>query len=147
MGTYSDLLQSGAPAQPHKPAEVKAARVAVPKPTKSSPTVIDPPKPSSDETSIPRNHDAVIPRHHDTIDGLLETVRKAVKELGEKAATHRFTAAEKQAVADLIYTYKRQGIKTSENEIARIAINYLIEDFQRNGEQSVLDRVIKDLNS
>ena len=49
----------------------------------------------------------------------------------------------KTYLADIEYTYKRQGIRTSENEITRIAINYFIEDYRKNGEQSLLAKVLK----
>lgn len=77
---------------------------------------------------------------------MIETVRKAVKQLGKEAATHRFTLAEKQSIADLVYTHARQGYKTSENEIARIAINWLILDYKENGEKSILAQVLSALN-
>ena len=103
------------------------------------------------DTTTPRYHDTTVSRYHDTtiphIHGVtIDTVRKAVKEFGKEAATHRFTEAEKKGVADLIYTYKNQGIKTSENEIARISINFVMEDFRVNGENSVLYKIIKALN-
>jgi hypothetical protein len=72
--------------------------------------------------------------------------RKAVKELGKEAATHRFTQGEKSALADIIYAYKSQGLRTSENEITRVAINFIISDYKANGENSVLDRTLKALN-
>ena len=50
---------------------------------------------------------------------MLEEVRKAARQIGKEAATHRFTAIEKRQLADSVYTYARQGIKTSENEITR----------------------------
>lgn len=98
---------------------------------------------SKRDTVIPRYHDTMVPRYHDT---MVQKIRAAVKQFGKEAATHRFTPAEKKAVADLIYTYKLQGIRTSENEVARIAIHALIEDYQKNGEESTLDKVLKALN-
>ena len=103
------------------------------------------------DTTIPSNHATVIPRHHDTMvssnhDTTIEIVRKAVKEMGKEAATHRFTVDEKRAVLDLIYSYKGLGLKTSENEVARIAINYILEDYKQNGRNSILDKVLKALN-
>jgi len=113
----------------------------------NSKSVISPtPKNNSDqepETVIPRHHDTTIPRYHDTI---IELVRRGVKDFGKEAATHRFTMAEKKAIADIIYTYKSSGIRTSENEITRIAVNFLVEDFRENGEASVLDKALKALN-
>jgi hypothetical protein len=91
----------------------------------------------------PRNHDTVIPQIPVEIISL---VRKAVKEFGKEAATHRFTEAEKREIADLIYTYKNTGIKTSENEITRIAVNYIVEDYKENGENSVLHKILQALN-
>ena len=99
--------------------------------------------PSNRDTTTPRNHDTTVSRYHDTI---IEVVRKAVKELGKEAATHRFTLKEKKAIASIIYTYKSRSIKTSENEIARIAINFVVEDYHENGKTSILHKVLKALN-
>ena len=91
----------------------------------------------------PSNHETVVPWYHDTI---IQEVRKAVKELGKEAATHRFTDTEKKEVMDVIYAYKRQGVRTSENEITRIGVNFLIEDYKQNGENSILHKVLQALN-
>jgi hypothetical protein len=88
--------------------------------------------------------DTTVSRYHDTI---VEVVRKAVREYGKEAATHRFTLEEKKAIADILYAYKGRGIKTSENEIARIAINFVVSDYQENGENSILHKVIEALNT
>jgi len=95
------------------------------------------------DTMTPRYHDTVIPRYQETI---FPIVRKAVKELGKEAATHRFTIAEKKAISDILYTYKNNGIKTSENEIARISVNFIIEDYKQNGENSILHKILEALN-
>jgi hypothetical protein len=104
------------------------------------------------DTMVSRHHDTAIPRNHDTMtpsitDGIYEVVRKAVKQIGKEAATHRFTIEEKNHLAEIEYTYKRRGIKTSENEITRIAINYFVEDYRLNGEQSLLAKILERLNS
>jgi len=103
------------------------------------------------DTTIPRHLDTTVSRYHDTttpsIHGVaVEVVRKAVKEFGKEAATHRFTIAEKREVANIIYTYKNSGIKTSENEITRIAVNFIMGDYKENGENSVLHKILKALN-
>jgi len=74
-------------------------------------------------------------------------VYKAVKEFGKEAATHRFTRSEKKAIADLVYTLKQRDIRTTENEITRIGVNLLIQDFQQNGENSILIQILKRLNA
>ena len=107
-------------------------------------------QPINRDTTIPSNHDTTVSRYHDTttpqVYGVaIELIRKAVKEFGKEAATHRFTEAEKKEIADLLYTYKNRGIKTSENEIARIAVNFVVEDYKVNGENSVLHKLLKAL--
>ena len=98
---------------------------------------------SNREPMTPRYRDTMVSRYHETVIGI---VRKAVKELGKEAATHRFTMDEKRAIADLIYTYKNQGIRTSENEITRIAVNFIVQDYKENGENSILEKALKALN-
>jgi hypothetical protein len=100
-------------------------------------------QPGNRDTMKPSNHDTTVSWYHDTI---IERVRKAVKDFGKEAATHRFTVEEKKAIADIIYSYKNRGIRTSENEIARIAVNFIVEDYRENGENSVLDKALKALN-
>ncbi len=107
---------------------------------------------SNRDTVIPRHHATMQPRSHDTTPydqeaSIEEKVRKAVKQVGKEAATHRFTLEEKNMLADIEYSYRRQGIRTSENEITRIAINYFVEEYRKNGENSVLAKVLKRLNS
>jgi hypothetical protein len=78
---------------------------------------------------------------------IIETIRKTVKSLGKEVSFTRVTPEEKGRVVDIVYTYKRQGVKTSENEINRIAVNFLVEDFSKNGKESVLAQVIDALNA
>lgn len=89
-------------------------------------------------------HDTVPPRYHDTT---IEPIRRAVKALGKEAATHRFTATEKEAIAEIVYACKRQGLRTTENEITRVAVNFIIHDYQANGKDSLLVRVLLALNA
>ena len=97
-------------------------------------------------------HETTTPRYHDTTqpspqDEMIEMVRRAVKRLGKEAATYRFTQEEKRALADIVYVYKGRGIKTSENEVTRISLNYLLEDYRQNGKDSLLAQIIERLNA
>ena len=101
---------------------------------------------------VSRHHDTLTPRVHDTTipideDDIIEAVRKAVKPVGKDGATLRCTSQERQALDDIEYSYKRQGIRTSGNEITRIGINYVVKDYRKNGENSILAKVLKRLNS
>ena len=123
-------------------------------PAANTPAHLPPPK-KSEETHdivIPWYHETMTPSNHDTMvsaqeQDILEIVRKAVRQVGKEAATQRLTLEEKQALADIEYSYQRQGIRTSGNEIARIAINYVIEDYRKNGENSILAQALHKLNS
>lgn len=125
---------------PTPPRTTKAKREKKKQPTKK-PTATT--KPGDRDTTTPRDHDTTVSWYHDTI---VEVIRRAVKEIGKEAATHRFTAEEKKAIADLIYTYKNEGVRTSENEIARIAVNFVVQDYKENGKNSILDKVLRALN-
>ncbi len=72
---------------------------------------------------------------------------KTVKRIGKEVTFVRLTPEEKAHLSDIIYSYKRQGVKTSENEIARIGLNHLIADYEANGETSVLAKVLAALNA
>jgi hypothetical protein len=75
-------------------------------------------------------------------DSMIEMIRKSVKTTGKEVSFVRLTLEEKKQLADIVYTLKSQKIKTTENEINRIAINFLLEDYRLNGENSVLARVL-----
>ena len=77
----------------------------------------------------------------------IEAIRRVVKEPGREVSFVRLSPEEKRQLGDLVYTYKRQGQKTTENEIGRIAINYLLLDYETNGENSVLARALARLRA
>jgi hypothetical protein len=79
---------------------------------------------------------------------LLESVRKTVKNPGKEEVLYvRLSKEEKDKLADVSYTYKRQGIKTSDNELVRIALNALLEDYKINGVKSVLALILESLHA
>jgi hypothetical protein len=117
-----------------------------PKPQPVTPT-------SADSTAQPRESTRLLHASHPAStlaseqDSLLEEIRKIVKAQGKEVSYVRLTLEEKNRLDDIIYSYKRQGIRTSETEISRLAINYLIEDYKVNGKMSILARLIDMLNA
>jgi hypothetical protein len=105
-----------------------------------APAAVPPPQPMR----IRAINDTVVPRNQDTT---IEEIRKAVRLPGKEAATYRITQEEKNLVRDIIYTYRRQGVRTSEIEIGRIALNYIFADYTENGDNSILARVLAALHS
>jgi hypothetical protein len=88
------------------------------------------------------NQASLLASYHASI---IETIRKTVKSVGKEVTFVRLTPEEKKQLVDIAYTYKRQGVKTSENEISRIAINFLLEDYKANGSTSILALVLASL--
>lgn len=83
-----------------------------------------------------------------TIDrDVVEAIRRTVKVPGREVSYVRLTPEEKGQLTDIVYTYKRQGVKTSENEINRIAVNFMLADYQEHGEESVLAKVLAALQA
>ena len=141
LGTYSKLAETAEKKQ--KPEA--SVLVAQPESRTQNEIVV-----TKQATTKPRNRDTTVSRHQATMknsnDDYIEAVRKAVKVLGEKAATHRFTGDEKEAIADIIYAMKKKGVTTTENEITRIAVNYLVWDHHQKKQASILSTVLERLN-
>jgi hypothetical protein len=78
---------------------------------------------------------------------LIDSIRRIVRAPGREVSFVRLTPAEKGRLADIVYTYKRRGWKTSENEINRIAVNFLLADYEVSGELSLLARVLKAIHT
>jgi hypothetical protein len=140
----SAFFRSAQPTEP--PEKERLPKVEKKETPETVPSPLPPatPPPATHDTTIPRHLDTVIPRHRDAI---LETTRRAVKQFGKEAATHRFTMEEKRALKSVERDYEDKGIRTSENEITRISVNYMLEDYRLNGDKSILAHVLEMLNS
>lgn len=73
---------------------------------------------------------------------VVEEIRRLIKVTGREVTYVRLTGTEKEQLADTLYTLKKQGKRTTENEISRIAVNFILQDYQANGDASILSRVI-----
>jgi len=73
-------------------------------------------------------------------------VRKAVRVRGTEQSIHRLSSQEKRDIKDIVYAYDTQGIRTSEVELTRIALNFLIADHKEQGKGSILAKILSSLN-
>lgn len=77
----------------------------------------------------------------------VESIRRIVKRPGKEVVYVRLTPEEKGQLADVVYAYRRRGIRTSDNELGRIAINGLLVDHRERGEESLLAKVLAALEA
>ncbi len=97
-------------------------------------------KGASIENHIERKHAIMTPRYHDSMTA---TIAKSVREVGKEVCTYRLTQKEKTALVEIIYHFRMRNSRLSENEIARIAINFLIEDFKADKKDCMLSSIIE----
>ena len=88
-----------------------------------------------DTVVTPRKHTTMTPRYHDSMTA---TITKSIRETGKEVCTYRLTQKEKTSLVEIIYHFRMRNCKLSENEIARIAINFLIEDFKTDNKDCML---------
>lgn len=72
----------------------------------------------------------------------LAKIRKAVRGVGREVSYVRLTQEEKRRILDAVYLFKTKDIKTTENEIMRIAANVLLEDYDLRKENSLLYKIL-----
>ena len=142
---------TAAPAPP-QPAEVQDTPKEVPAetPTPATPARKSPPRPRLKASKLDSHEASLIASTDDSMLASYQTqviadIRKIVKVPGREVSFVRLTLQEKGELADIVYSYKRQGKKTSENEIHRIAINFILHDYKASGKNSLLVRVIEAL--
>lgn len=142
-GLDKALLRSTRPDTPPPPEAVGTE--TPPSQSTETPVRTKPTRHRSDQTSKPateRTVDASELASKRANNDLIQAVRKTLKIQGKEVAFTRITPEEKGRLADILYTYKRHGRKTTENEITRIAINYLLEDYMAHGDRSILASIL-----
>jgi len=75
-------------------------------------------------------------------DSVLAKIRETVRTIGKEVSYSRLTQDEKKRILDVIYAFRSSGIKISENELMRIAVNMLLEDYDLHKEESWLHKIL-----
>jgi len=106
-----------------------------------------PPQQHIEGTSLPHKEMNEV-NHNVTTSSLREVNLRVWKDTVENTETHnsslRLTNEENYAIEDMINELKRSlKIKTSLNEVARLGLLYIIHDFKRNREKSLVYEVKK----
>ncbi|MHB1357698.1 MAG: hypothetical protein ACYCZF_17140 [Anaerolineae bacterium] len=107
-----------------------------------------PNNPSTHNTKVPANQPAIVADNHTTkTRDMVHSIRGAVHRVGKETATYRLTRDEKVGLVEIVYQQSKVGIRTSENEIVRIGLNWLLQNHHRQGEGSMLSLVLEALRA
>lgn len=139
-GLDKALLRS---TQPHSVDESSQAPV----PTQITPVKASKPRQSSPTSraaagATKRQATPIQPSVGEGYSDPIAVLQHALKAVGKEIYYIRVTPSEKQRVDDLVHSFKSDGIRTSVNEVGRIALNCLLADYDEKGEQSTLSRVL-----
>ena len=110
-----------------------------------SPLFIERPQPEEKATSNQEHSPSGLKACHP--DDMVATIAKSMHEVGKEGCTYRLTQREKTALIEIIYHFRMRNCRLSENEIARIAINFLIEDFKAKKNDCLIRRIIDIMQS
>ncbi len=141
MGRYGNLVKGND--KPEKKAKV--AETTTDSPVSST-------QPTQTGINIPSYQPTNIPA-----DGSNEiaSIHKALRQTSSTAASYRFSTIEKQRLEVALFELKTrsmrtrdaQDIRTNENEVVRISLNYILDDYKAKGDESVLVRALLSLRS
>lgn len=119
---------------------------------KSTSTTVKPSKGVQYGINIPSYQSTNIPT---TDEGIIEIIHKAMRQSPSAAASYRLSPMEKKRLEVALFNLKMRSthspelddIKTNENEVVRIAVNYVLNDLDRSGNESVLVRALTSLRA
>ncbi|MHB1356699.1 MAG: hypothetical protein ACYCZF_12080 [Anaerolineae bacterium] len=107
-----------------------------------------PSNPSNHTTKVTANQPATIVDNQTTkTRDMVRLIRGCVHHIGKETATSRFTRDEKDGLLEIVYQQGKVGIRTSENEIVRIGLNWLLHNHRLQGEGSMLSLVLAALRA
>jgi hypothetical protein len=97
------------------------------------------PKDKRSDSTIARKQDSKIASTHAS---MLAKITKAIREVGKEVSYTRLTRDEKKQIVEIIYTFRSEGVKLSENELMRIALHVVLEDYKSNKSNSILHKML-----
>lgn len=109
-------------------------------------------QPSNQATKQPPNRESITSISGEVKEptndgGYVETIRLAIKEVAKETTSYRLHEKEKECLEDMLYELRHQKTKSNENEIMRIALNFIINDYQNNGDNSIVVKTLRHMRS
>ncbi len=77
----------------------------------------------------------------------IDRMQQRLKTVGKEIYYIRITPEEKAEIEDVLHALKRRGLRTSANELGRIALNQLLSDYASHDEESMLVRVLSHMRA
>ena len=151
ISVYADAMKRQAEEEKKKPASQKpgrpksrksgkkAGKKARQKPRRSSGKTTGSKAASSDNQ---KEEPAAV-----TLQGQMEAVRKVVREVGKERADVGLTAGEKETLRAIAFERTQAGRRTTINDVVRVAVNWLLEDYRARKEKSLLSRTLDAVQS
>lgn len=79
---------------------------------------------------------------------VIEDIRRVIKDVGHATSPLRLTETESDVLEDMVHTIKKKHkLKTDKNQAVRISLNYILDDFEQNGKNSIIVQVLERLHS
>ena len=131
---------------PHEPEQEQKTEEAIPQ-THAAPEALHGEKKDDTLNENANKHDSMpASTLASNQDDIVETIRKTVKQVGKDTLFIRLTPEEKHELTSIVFAfnelYRGESRKTSENEIGRIALSFLLEDYRTHGKESMLAKVL-----
>jgi hypothetical protein len=135
-----------APESAGEPIESKPQEIILPQQPLS-------PKNGTAQNDIPHHNESMQSSMHASLHAStlaenehIQTIVKTLRLVGKEVLYVRSTIEEKEQVKEIVHSYERKRIKTSDNEIGRIALNFILEDYKLHGDESILAKVLEKLH-
>lgn len=76
-----------------------------------------------------------------------DSVRRAIKWPGKESAPLRITRPELDRLKAAVRYFEDKGYLTDRTQLIRVALNYMLDDFEHNGDKSFLAEILDRINN
>lgn len=76
-----------------------------------------------------------------------DSVRRAVRWPGKESSPLRITADELNKLKAVVRYFEDRGYATDRTQLIRVALNYMLDDFERRGDSSLFTEILDRINS
>jgi hypothetical protein len=101
--------------------------------------------PSQQATMPPRAQQQTMPSAERESHDLIWRLRDALREDHALHYSYRFTREEIDGLRDVVYELEaKRGIRSTRNDIVRLGLDWILDDYRARGKESLLVQVLKE---